>query len=89
MAAHGYLTVREAAVRSGFSPKTIYRAIRSGALEASRPTAHYRISAEGLERWLSSRINTDAKAASQRSVAPARLAVASLQRLREIEREPA
>jgi excisionase family DNA binding protein len=49
-----YLTPAEAALLIRFSPKTIYRAIQSGELAASRPTGtRYRIAMSDLVEWAS------------------------------------
>ena len=84
------MTSAECAQRSGFSVKTVYRAIHSGALEASQPTAHYRIRKDAFERWVSSR----RKAPGSANDAPVVVPVAPPERgssdeLRAIEREAA
>lgn len=49
-----YLTPAEAALISRLSRKTIYRAIRSGSLRASRPTGtRYLIETTEFGRWVS------------------------------------
>lgn len=85
----GFLTPADAARRSGFSEKTVYRAIRSGALAASRPTAHYRITEADYQGWVSTRLRLpDVSAAVElpEPVAPER---GTLDALRAIEREAA
>jgi hypothetical protein len=82
------LTPADVAQWSGFSLKTVYRAIRSGTLEASQPTARYRITPDAYERWVFSR-RSEGQAPSTEVVPATRPIEGSLERLRRIEREAA
>jgi excisionase family DNA binding protein len=46
-----WLDIKEAAARSGFSPKTLYRAIASGELPARKIRSRWRIASADLEAW--------------------------------------
>jgi len=46
------LSIREAAARSGFSTKTLYRAIAAGELRAKKVRSRWRIPVSDLEAWL-------------------------------------
>lgn len=82
-----YLTPAEAGLLTRFSRKTIYRAIQSGELAASRPTGtRYRIARSDLERWVSTgRLCADTMASIEipEPVSPAE--VGSLFRLKAME----
>jgi excisionase family DNA binding protein len=47
-----WLDIREAATRSGFSTRTIYRAIKAGELKAAKVRSRWRIAVRDLEEWL-------------------------------------
>jgi len=49
-----FLTVEEVAARSGYSEKTVYRAIDNGRLRASKPASRWRIDPEDYWRWMRS-----------------------------------
>lgn len=86
----GFLTPADVARRSGFSEKTVYRAIRSGALVASRPTAHYRITEADYQRWVAARLlRQDASPPADLPSPAATAERGSLDELRAIEREAA
>lgn len=48
------LTVRQVAVLSGYSEKTVYRAIEAGRLRATKPATHLRIERADYEEWMDS-----------------------------------
>lgn len=48
----GWLRVSEVAKRVGASERTVYRALRSGALAGERLGAHWRIRPASVEAWL-------------------------------------
>ena len=77
-----WLDIAGAARRSGFSPKTIYRAIAAGELRAAKVRSRWRIAAHDLETWLLPR-PTVAGPAVVRVAAPAE--TGSRAALREIE----
>lgn len=84
------LTVGEAALRTRYSAKTIYRAIRRGALRASKPATRWRIRPDDLERWLAVEPGAEDSAREVELPSPAVPAeVGSLERLRAIERDAA
>lgn len=83
------LTPAEAARISRYSLKTIYRAIHSGDLRASRPNARYRIWRSDLADWLGA-CEFEARNSSTELPCPATPAeVGSLERLRELEADDA
>jgi len=87
-----YLTPTEAALLSRFSRKTIYRAIRSGELCASRPTGtRYLIEMADFIRWVSvgrdRAVPSCAASELPRPLVPAE--VGSLERLRAMENDAA
>jgi excisionase family DNA binding protein len=47
-----WLSIKEAAARSGFSTKTLYRAIAAGELRAKKVRSRWRIAVSDLEAWL-------------------------------------
>ena len=47
-----WMDIAGAATRSGFSRKTIYRAIAAGELRAKKVRSRWRIAAPDLEAWL-------------------------------------
>ncbi|HEX5584005.1 helix-turn-helix domain-containing protein [Gaiella sp.] len=47
-----WLSIKEAAARSGFSTKTLYRAIAAGELRAKKVRSRWRIAVHDLEAWL-------------------------------------
>jgi excisionase family DNA binding protein len=47
-----WLDIKAAASRSGFSTKTIYRAISAGELKAAKVRSRWRIAVHDLEEWL-------------------------------------
>jgi excisionase family DNA binding protein len=47
-----WLSIKEAAARSGFSTKTLYRAIATGELRAKKVRSRWRIAVHDLEAWL-------------------------------------
>jgi excisionase family DNA binding protein len=81
-----WVSIKEAAVRSGFSTKTLYRAIAAGELRAKKVRSRWRIAVSDLEAWL--RIPLPQPAVGRR--AAARVAVpaevGSREALRLIER---
>lgn len=83
------LTPAEAALISRYSVKTIYRAIQSGQLRASRPNARYRIWRTDLSDWLGAREASPGRPTTEipRPSAPAE--VGSLERLRALEADAA
>lgn len=62
-----YLSPEEAARRSSFSRKVIYRAIEDGELEAFKPRGRLRIPEESFEAWMRAR-PVEAVARSQPSL---------------------
>jgi excisionase family DNA binding protein len=80
-----WLSIKEAAARSGFSTKTLYRAIAAGELRAKKVRSRWRIAVHDLEAWLLPR-PTVARTAVVRAVAPAE--TGSRAALRQIERHP-
>lgn len=82
------LTPAEAALISRHSVKTIYRAIKSGRLPASRPTARYRIRSVDLAIWLGT---VEGSASPPVDLPPpsAPAEVGSLGRLRALEADAA
>jgi excisionase family DNA binding protein len=87
-----YLTPAEAALISRLSRKTIYRAIRSGGLCASRPTGtRYLIEMAEFIRWVSTggdtAVPSDSASGLPRPLVPAE--VGSLERLRALEADAA
>jgi excisionase family DNA binding protein len=48
----GFMSPAQVAERCGLSVKTVYRAIRSGALRAHQPTTKYLISEEAYREWV-------------------------------------
>lgn len=83
------LTPTEAARISRYSVKTIYRAIHSGDLRASRPNARYRIWRSDLADWLGVREAESSNESTElpRPAAPAE--VGSFSRLRALEADAA
>jgi excisionase family DNA binding protein len=85
------LTVEEAALRSRYSVKTIYRAIRRGDLSASKPASRYRIRPADLDRWLAAGLSVESlttrPAELPAPVMPSE--VGSLERLRAMESDAA
>jgi excisionase family DNA binding protein len=73
----------EAAARSRFSLKTIYRAIHAGELRAHKVRSRWRIALADLDAWASGATNASAPSVS---VTPA---TGSLAALRAIEAEAA
>lgn len=47
-----WLSIKEAAARSGFSTKTLYRAIAARELRAKKVRSRWRIAVHDLETWL-------------------------------------
>ena len=47
-----WLSIEGAAARSGFSKKTLYRAIAAGELKAAKVRCRWRIAVQDLEAWL-------------------------------------
>lgn len=47
-----WLSIKEAAAWSGFSTKTVYRAIAAGELRAKKVRSRWRIAVSDLEAWL-------------------------------------
>jgi excisionase family DNA binding protein len=47
-----WIDIKEAAARSGFSTKTLYRAIAAGELRATKVRSRWRIAVSDLEAWL-------------------------------------
>jgi excisionase family DNA binding protein len=86
-----YLTPAEAALRTRFSLKTIYRAIHSGELAASRPTGtRYRIAMSDLAQWASrGRVTAEGVAAVGIPYPSAPAEVGSLRRLKAMENHAA
>jgi excisionase family DNA binding protein len=87
-----FLTPAEAALISRLSRKTIYRAIRSGYLCASRPTGtRYLIEMAEFIRWVSTgrgtAVSSDHASELPRPLVPAE--VGSLERLRAMEADAA
>lgn len=82
------LTPAEAARISRYSVKTIYRAIQSGRLRASRPTARYRIRSVDLVIWLGT-MEVPASAPLDLPPPSAPSEVGSLGRLRALEADAA
>jgi excisionase family DNA binding protein len=82
------LTPAEAARISRYSVKTIYRAIQSGRLPASRPTARYRIRSADLAIWLGA-VEDWASAPVDLPPPSAPAEVGSLGRLRALEADAA
>jgi excisionase family DNA binding protein len=48
----GFMSPRQVSERSGLSLKTVYRAIRSGALRAHQPATKYLISEDAYRAWV-------------------------------------
>ena len=48
----GFMSPAQVAKRCGLSRKTVYRAIRSGALRAHQPTTKYLISEDAYQEWV-------------------------------------
>lgn len=86
MAAHDGMTPQDVAARSGYSLKTVYRAIRSGRLRAYQPTSRYLITEADYWSWLHSGARAEDVPAREPSE-PA--APGSAEALRAIEREAA
>ena len=83
------LTVDEAALRARYSAKTIYRAIRRGALRASKPATRWRIRPDDLERWLAAEPGAESARGVELPSPAVPAEVGSLGRLRAIERDAA
>jgi len=84
-----FLFVADVARRSGFSLKTVYRAIDSGALVASQPTSRYLVTEAEYQRWVSSGRHCRGAARPVELSAPATPPIqGSLDELLAIEREP-
>ena len=81
-----WLSIKEAAAQSGFSTKTLYRAIAAGELRAKKVRSRWRIAVSDLEAWLQLPLPTLtlARPVAVRVAAPAE--VGSLAALRLIER---
>jgi excisionase family DNA binding protein len=77
-----WLSIKEAAARSGFSTKTLYRAIAAGELRAKKVRSRWRIAVSDLEAWLLP-LPAKVRAVTPRAAAPAE--VGSLAALRLIE----
>jgi len=85
-----FLFVADVARRSGFSRKTVYRAIESGALVASQPTSRYLVTEAEYQRWVSSGRHGQGPARRVELGEPAAPPIrGSLDELRAIEREAA
>jgi len=78
-----WLSVKEAAVRSGFSTKTLYRAIAASELQAEKVRSRWRIRVPDLEAWLHPSATVVARAVVQGEVWPE---AGSREALRLIER---
>ncbi|MDH4104100.1 MAG: helix-turn-helix domain-containing protein [Thermoleophilia bacterium] len=83
-----WLNVRDAADRSGFCQKTIYRAINAGELSARKVRSRWRIATEELEAWMA-RGDTPTVAVTERASPSAAASVGSEAALRAIELEAA
>jgi excisionase family DNA binding protein len=77
-----WLDIAGAARRSGFSTKTIYRAIAAGELRAAKVRSRWRIAATDLEIWLLPRPMVARPAVARVAVPPERGSRAAL---RDIE----
>jgi excisionase family DNA binding protein len=64
-----WVDIGEASARSGFSRKTIYRAIAANELRAKKVRSRWRIAVHDLEAWLLPR-PTVARSAVVRAAAP-------------------
>ena len=70
---HGWLKVCEVADRVGASTKTVYRALKSGALAGERLGSHWRIRPEAVDAWLATPPGSQKdRAPAQPSTTPAR-----------------
>ena len=78
-----WIDIKEAAARSGFSTKTLYRAIKAGELRAKKVRSRWRIAVSDLEAWLRLPAPAAARPAAVRVAAPAE--VGSLGALKLIE----
>ena len=82
-----WFTVDETARRSGFSQKTIYRAVQAGELESRKIRCRWRISAEAFERWMGSGLVAESQEPRRPRRATSTSGAASVARLVAIERE--
>jgi excisionase family DNA binding protein len=82
-----WLSIKEAAARSGFSTKTLYRSIAAGELRATKVRSRWRIAVSDLDAWLRLPLPRQAVPgpAGVRAAAPAQ--VGSLAALRLIDRD--
>ena len=84
-----FLTPDDVARRSGLSLKTVYRAIHSGALVASQPTARYLITEADYQRWVSTRRSCPIPPGVELPAPATPAERGSLDELRAIEKEAA
>ena len=86
-----WLTPAETGAMTGFSVKTIYRAMKAGELVASRVRSRYLIDPRDVARWVEScRVNAvQERSSTSLSFRPGNPESGSLAELRAIEREAA
>lgn len=85
-----FLTPADVARRSGHCTKTVYRAIDSGTLVATRPTSRYLIRESDYQQWVSLRREPKTPPAPVEGAVPsAPVGLGSVEELRAIEREAA
>ena len=83
----GLLTTADVARLSGFSPKTVRRAIAAGELVASYVRGEYRIWPTDYRQWIDSGRVTGEPKPPRRKASPPETGPGSLERLRSLEAE--